>query len=184
MRTRRLSCAKIRTSAAASGPLPPMWSGCTWVLIRKRISPSETVRTAAISRSANGAKSESTSSTPSGPANTPTLPPPPGRVTMCTLPATGTAVSSTPANRPPGFCSPAAATATQPAAAIAAVQRRECLVIFSTPFESFSAAKRNQWGMVSDDAPVRGRRHRSGVGRLPSAPAVRGRASTSSDAVR
>ena len=65
-RARSSSRAMIATPIFARFSLPPVWSGCTCVLIMKRMGPSEILRMAATIFSLSGANCESTISTPSG----------------------------------------------------------------------------------------------------------------------
>ena len=67
------------TPIAAKFALPPVWSPCTWVLMRKRMSPFEMPWTAAWMRSLRGANWSSIMTTPSSPTDSPMLPPRPSR---------------------------------------------------------------------------------------------------------
>ena len=85
-RVRTASCATMRPSFPKAA-LPPVWSPCQCVLSTYSSFPLFSLRIAAWIFGTSGANWSSTISTPSGPTETPMLPPAP--FSMCTLPATG-----------------------------------------------------------------------------------------------
>jgi hypothetical protein len=77
IRRRTLSWATMRAPPSPRFSLPPVWSGCQCVLRMKRMGRSLRAATAAFTLGVSGAYSSSTRKTPSGPEDTPTLPPRP-----------------------------------------------------------------------------------------------------------
>ncbi len=93
IRLRTFSCATRTAPAFPRFSFPPTWSPCQCVFTTKRIGLSEIAATAVLIFSVIGAYWSSTRKTPSGPAETPTLPPAP--VSIQTPSATFCAFTST-----------------------------------------------------------------------------------------